>query len=149
MPQMSPLHFEIFEPILQAEGINIKVLKDSGNKVVNEGLKYVNNDACYPSMFVVGQFIDAVKSGKYDTEHLALLMSQTGGACRASNYVAFIRKALKDAGYGHIPVIGLSFQEIESHPGFKFTRKQIIRMGKKTCSSFTLCRFNFKINTSH
>ena len=131
MPQMSPLHFEIFEPILQAEGINIKVLKDSGNKVVNEGLKYVNNDACYPSMFVVGQFIDAVKSGKYDTEHLALLMSQTGGACRASNYVAFIRKALKDAGYGHIPVIGLSFQEIESHPGFKFTRKQIIRMGKK------------------
>ena len=131
MPQMSPLHFEIFEPILQAEGINIKVLKDSGNKVVNEGLKYVNNDACYPSMFVVGQFIDAVKSGKYDTEHLALLMSQTGGACRASNYVAFIRKALKDSGYGHIPVIGLSFQEIESHPGFKFTRKQIIRMGKK------------------
>lgn len=131
MPQMAPLHFQIFEPILRAEGINIEVLKDSGNKVVNEGLKYVNNDACYPSMFVVGQFIDAVKSGKYDTNHLALLMSQTGGACRASNYVAFIRKALKDSGYGYIPVIGLSFQEIESHPGFKFTKKQLTRMGKK------------------
>ncbi|WP_071027768.1 2-hydroxyacyl-CoA dehydratase [Peptoniphilus raoultii] len=131
MPQMAPLHFSIFESILQNEGINIKVLKDSGHKVVNEGLKYVNNDACYPSMFVVGQFIDAVKSGEYDVDHLALLMSQTGGACRASNYVAFIRKALKDAGYGKVPVIGISFQEIESHPGFKFSKTQMITLGRK------------------
>ncbi|MDU1043330.1 2-hydroxyacyl-CoA dehydratase [Peptoniphilus rhinitidis] len=131
MPQMAPLHFSVFEPIMRQEGINVEVLKDSGHKVVNEGLKYVNNDACYPSIFVVGQFIDAVKSGEYDTDHLALLMSQTGGACRASNYVGFIRKALKDAGYGHVPVIGLSFQQIEKHSGFEFEKKQLARMGKK------------------
>ncbi|NMW85906.1 2-hydroxyacyl-CoA dehydratase [Peptoniphilus sp. AGMB00490] len=131
MPQMAPLHFSIFEPILRHEGINIEVLEESGHKVVNEGLKYVNNDACYPSIFVVGQFIDAVKSGKYDTNRLALLMSQTGGACRASNYVGFIRKALKDAGYGHVPVIGLSFQQIEKHSGFEFDKKTMVRIGKK------------------
>ena len=131
MPQMSPLHFSIFEPILRHEGINIELLEDSGHKVVNEGLKYVNNDACYPSIFVVGQFIDAVKSGKYDTNRLALLMSQTGGACRASNYVGFIRKALKDAGYGHVPVIGLSFQGIEKHTGLEFDKKQLVRIGRK------------------
>lgn len=131
MPQMAPLHFSIFEPILRQEGINIEVLHDTGHKVVNEGLKYVNNDACYPSIFVVGQFIDAVKSGQYDTERLALLMSQTGGACRASNYVGFVRKALKDAGYGHVPVIGLSFQGIEEHPGFQFDKRQMVRIGRK------------------
>ncbi|MFR9277846.1 MAG: acyl-CoA dehydratase activase-related protein, partial [Peptoniphilus senegalensis] len=131
MPQMSPLHFSIFEPILRHEGINIELLEDSGHKVVNEGLKYVNNDACYPSIFVVGQFMDAVKSGKYDTNRLALLMSQTGGACRASNYVGFIRKALKDAGYGHVPVIGLSFQGIEKHTGLEFDKKQLVRIGRK------------------
>ncbi len=131
MPQMAPLHFSIFEPILRQEGINIEVLHDTGHKVVNEGLKYVNNDACYPSIFVVGQFIDAVKSGQYDTDRLALLMSQTGGACRASNYVGFVRKALKDAGYGHVPVIGLSFQGIEEHPGFQFDKRQMVRIGRK------------------
>ena len=131
MPQMAPLHFRIFEPILRQEGINIEVLHDTGHKVVNEGLKYVNNDACYPSIFVVGQFIDAVKSGQYDTDRLALLMSQTGGACRASNYVGFVRKALKDSGYGHVPVIGLSFQGIEEHPGFQFDKRQMVRIGRK------------------
>ncbi|MDO5715459.1 MAG: acyl-CoA dehydratase activase-related protein [Tissierellia bacterium] len=131
MPQMAPLHFSIFEPILRQEGINIEVLEDMGSKVVNEGLRYVNNDACYPSIFVVGQFIDALKSGRYDTDHLTLLMSQTGGACRASNYVGFIRKALKDAGYGHVPVMGLSFQQIESHPGFQFPKTQLARIGRK------------------
>lgn len=131
MPQMAPLHFQVMVPMLQHEGIQIEVLEDVSTKVVNEGLRYVNNDACYPSIFVVGQFIDALKSGKYDTEHLTLLMSQTGGACRASNYVGFIRKALKDAGFGHVPVIGLSFQQIESHPGFTFPKTQLVRMGRK------------------
>ncbi len=121
----------LMPPILRHEGINIELLEDSGHKVVNEGLKYVNNDACYPSIFVVGQFMDAVKSGKYDTNRLALLMSQTGGACRASNYVGFIRKALKDAGYGHVPVIGLSFQGIEKHTGLEFDKKQLVRIGRK------------------
>lgn len=131
MPQMAPLHFKIMAPILQHEGIHIEVLEDVSHKVVNEGLRYVNNDACYPSIFVVGQFIDALKSGKYDTDHLTLLMSQTGGACRASNYVGFIRKALKDAGFGHVPVIGLSFQQIESHPGFTFPKTQLVQIGRK------------------
>ncbi|MDO5725035.1 MAG: acyl-CoA dehydratase activase-related protein [Tissierellia bacterium] len=124
MPQMAPIHFEIFQGVMESEGYKIEVLQDVSHDVINEGLKYVNNDACYPSMFVVGQFIDAIKSGKYDNDKICLLMSQTGGACRASNYVGFIRRALKDAGYGHIPVLALSFQGIEQHPGFQMTFKQ-------------------------
>ncbi|MDO5712940.1 MAG: acyl-CoA dehydratase activase-related protein [Tissierellia bacterium] len=117
LPQMSPIHFSLIEPILSRAGFNVKVLEKLTGKVVNEGLKYVNNDACYPSIFVVGQFIEAIKSGRYDTDNLTLIISQTGGACRASNYVAFIRKALKDAGYENIPVLALSAQGIEKHPG--------------------------------
>lgn len=132
MPQMAPIHFEILQEALQSEGMNVEVLESTNTHVVNEGLKYVNNDACYPSIFVVGQFIDAVKSGKYDTDNLTLVMSQTGGACRASNYVGFIRKALKEAGYGHIPVIGASFQGIEKHPGFEFGLFQLKDLLRKS-----------------
>ena len=117
LPQMAPIHFEILQEGLKTVGLNVEILESTNSKVINEGLKYVNNDACYPSMFVVGQFVDAVKSGKYDTDKVALLMAQTGGACRASNYVGFIRKAMKEAGFEHIPVIGLSFQGIEVHSG--------------------------------
>lgn len=131
IPQMAPLHFKILEPMLRGEGFNVEVLPNLSAHVVDEGLKYVNNDACYPSIFVVGQFMEAVKSGRYDTDRLTLLMSQTGGACRASNYVGFIRRALADAGYGHIPVLGASFQGIERHPGFTFGKRQLARIGKK------------------
>lgn len=131
MPQMSPIHFSIFKYAIRSENYNLEVLENLSPKVVNEGLKYVNNDACYPSMFVVGQFMDAIKSGKYDNDNLTLVISQTGGACRASNYVAFIRKALKDAGYGHIPVLALSFQGIEKHPGLKLNPSTMIRLGRK------------------
>ena len=131
IPQMAPIHFRLLEPMLRGEGFNVEVLPDLSTHVVDKGLQYVNNDACYPSIFVVGQFMEAVKSGRYDTDHLTLLMTQTGGACRASNYVGFIRKALKDAGYGHIPVLGLSLQGIELHPGIDLTRTQIARIGKK------------------
>lgn len=131
IPQMAPIHFSLLAPMLKSEGFNVEVLPDLSNHVVDEGLKYVNNDACYPSIFVVGQFMEAVKSGRYDTDNLTLLMSQTGGACRASNYVGFIRKALKDAGYGHIPVLGASFQGIERHPGFQLSKRQMVRLGKK------------------
>ncbi len=131
MPQMAPIHFEILKPVMETLGYNIEVLERIDPHVVNEGLKYVNNDACYPSIFVVGQFIDAVKSGKYDTDNLTLLISQTGGACRASNYVGFIRKALKDAGYGHIPVLALSFQGIEQHPGFQLNFKNMASLMPK------------------
>ncbi|MDO5302147.1 MAG: acyl-CoA dehydratase activase-related protein [Tissierellia bacterium] len=132
MPQMAPDHFDILVPILQREGLNLEVLPDVSGKVVDEGLKYVNNDACYPSIFVVGQFIEAIKSGRYNPHEVTLLMSQTGGACRASNYVGFIRKALKDAGYGYVPVLGASFQGIEEHPGFQFSKRQMLRMGKRS-----------------
>ena len=131
IPQMAPIHFRLLEPMLKSEGFNVEVLPDLSTHVVDKGLQYVNNDACYPSIFVVGQFMEAVKSGRYDTDNLTLLMSQTGGACRASNYVGFIRKALKDAGYGHIPVLGASLQGIERHPGFQMSKTQIVRLGKK------------------
>ena len=131
IPQMAPIHFSLLAPMLRSEGFNVEVLPDLSNHVVDEGLKYVNNDACYPSIFVVGQFMEAVKSRRYDTDNLTLLMSQTGGACRASNYVGFIRKALNDAGYGHIPVLGASFQGIERHPGFQLSKTQMVRLGKK------------------
>lgn len=131
LPQMAPLHFEIFKNALRGENFNIELLQDLSPKVVNEGLKYVNNDACYPSIFVVGQFIDALKSSKYDNDNITLIISQTGGACRASNYVAFIRKALKDAGFGHVPVLALSFQGIENHPGLDLNPSQLIRISRK------------------
>lgn len=135
MPQMAPIHLSILESMLREEGLNVEVLPDTGPEVVNMGLRYVNNDACYPSIFVVGQFLEAVKSGRYDTDNLTLLMTQTGGACRASNYVGFIRRALEDAGYGHVPVLAASFQGIESHPGFKFSMRQMARIGKKAVQS--------------
>ena len=131
MPQMSPIHFALISELLQDLGFNLQILDDLSPDVIQLGLKYVNNDACYPSMFVVGQFIEAVKSGKYDTDNLSLLITQTGGACRASNYVGLIRKALKDAGYGHVPVIALSFQGIEKHPGFDIPKSKIMELAKR------------------
>ncbi|MDY6066035.1 MAG: acyl-CoA dehydratase activase-related protein [Finegoldia sp.] len=121
-PQMAREHFQILETLLKANGYNIDFLDKVDSKVIDKGLKYVNNDSCYPSITVVGQFMEAVESGKYDTDKLALLMTQTGGACRASNYVGYIRKGLKDAGYPNIPVIALSVQGIESHGGFDLVK---------------------------
>ena len=130
LPQMAPIHFELFKEVLNDMGFKTEVLEDLDTNVVNEGLKYVNNDACYPSIFVVGQFIDALKSGKYDLDNTTLLITQTGGACRASNYVGFIRKALKDSGYGNVGVLPLSFQGIETHEGFSFTKRETIHLIK-------------------
>lgn len=121
VPQMSPIHFEFLEPALRACGYNVKVLEQGGMDDVNIGLKYVNNDACYPSLIVIGQLMNALLSGKYDTDKIALVISQTGGGCRATNYISFIRRALEKAGYGHIPVVGLSAQGIEKNSGFSFT----------------------------
>lgn len=94
-PQMSPMHFEILEPAFRASGYKVEILPNDNKQAVNMGLKYVNNDACYPSLIVVGQIMDAILSGKYDTDHLAVIITQTGGGCRASNYIGFIRRALK------------------------------------------------------
>ena len=103
-------------------------MKNDNKTAVNVGLKYVNNDACYPSLMVVGQIMEAVLSGKYDTDKLAVIMTQTGGGCRASNYVGFIRRALEKAGYPHIPVISLNLSGLEGNPGFKLTLPLILKI---------------------
>ncbi|MGI5918598.1 MAG: acyl-CoA dehydratase activase-related protein [Christensenellales bacterium] len=126
-PQMSPIHFEFLQAAFETSGYRFKILPSVDHAAVEEGLKYVNNDACYPSILVTGQLIEAIKSGRYDTSKLACIITQTGGGCRASNYISFIRKALKDAGYGHIPVISLSAAGLEKHPGFKITPIMIRR----------------------
>lgn len=120
-PQMSPIHFQFLEEAFKSSGYNVVVLPSVDKNAVDEGLKYVNNDACYPSIIVVGQIIEAIKSGKYDTNKLSVMISQTGGGCRATNYIGFLRKALKDAGYGHIPVISLNALGMEKNPGFSIT----------------------------
>ncbi len=124
-PQMSPIHFNILQPALSHMGLKIVMLPDANKEVVDTGVKYVNNDACYPSMIVVGQMMHAIKSGNYDVNKLAVVMTQTGGGCRATNYVGFIRRALAKAGYPQIPVIALSVQGFEANSGFKPNIKTI------------------------
>lgn len=126
-PQMSPLHFELIEPAFCASGYKLEVLPNDNKCAVDVGLKYVNNDACYPSLMVVGQIMEAILSGKYDTDKLAVIISQTGGGCRASNYIGFIRRALKKAGYEHIPVISINLSGLEGNPGFKLTPALVLR----------------------
>ena len=120
-PQMAPIHFELLETAARSVGYNIELLRHCDQKTVDTGLKYVNNDACYPSILVTGQMIEALQSGKYDVNKTALIISQTGGGCRATNYIGFIRKALKDAGFENVPVISLNFVGMEKMPGFKLT----------------------------
>lgn len=126
-PQMSPIHFDLIEPAFQKAGYKIEVLKNDNKDAINVGLKYVNNDACYPSLLVVGQLMEAILSGSYDTDKLAVIITQTGGGCRATNYIGFIRRALKKAGYEHIPVISLNLSGLESNPGFKITPALVIK----------------------
>ena len=120
-PQMSPIHFDLLEPIFHKHGYNIVLLDNDNREAIDTGLKFVNNDACFPSITVVGQIMQAVLSGKYDTDRLAVIMTQTGGCCRASNYVAFIRRALEKAGLSHIPVISLNANGMEKNEGLKLT----------------------------
>ena len=120
-PQMAPIHFELLETAVQASGYHLELLRECTPKTVETGLKYVNNDACYPSILVTGQMIEALQSGKYDINKTALIMSQTGGGCRATNYIGFIRKALKDAGFANVPVISFNVVGMEKMPGFKIT----------------------------
>ena len=127
-PQMSPFHFGILEAAFNASGYNLEVLPNDNKHAVDVGLKYVNNDACYPSLMVVGQIMDALLSGKYDLNKTAVIMSQTGGGCRASNYIAFIRRALKKAGMEQVPVISINLSGLENNPGFKLTLPLIKRI---------------------
>jgi len=130
VPQMAPIHFELLEAVLKSEGYKVKLLRDCTTNTVETGLKYVNNDACYPSILTVGQLIESLESGEYDTNKVALMMSQTGGGCRATNYIGFIRKALKDAGYPNVPVISFNMAGLEKNSGFKINLKLLVKLIK-------------------
>lgn len=127
-PQMSPIHFSLLESAFNSCGYHLEVLANDNKEAVDVGLKYVNNDACYPSLMVVGQIMQALLSGKYDLNKVAIIMSQTGGGCRASNYIAFIRRALEKADMSHIPVISINLSGLESNPGFKITPQLALRL---------------------
>ena len=126
-PQMSPIHFDILEPAFNACGYHFEVLSNDNRRAIDVGLKYVNNDACYPSLMVVGQIMDALLSGKYDLNKTAVIMTQTGGGCRATNYIGFIRRALEKAGMPQIPVISLNMGGIETNPGFELNAELLMR----------------------
>ena len=129
-PQMSPIHFDILEPVFQKHGYNMELLDNDNREAIDTGLQYVNNDACFPSITVVGQIMEAVLSGRYNTDKLAIIMTQTGGCCRASNYVGFIRRALDKVGLSHIPVISLNANGMEKNEGFKMSAGLILDAAK-------------------
>ena len=127
-PQMAPIHFDLLVEIFHRNGYNLELLPSVDHGAVDAGLKYVNNDICYPSILVTGQIMEAVMSGRYDTDKLAVIITQTGGGCRATNYISLIRKALASVGLSHIPVIALSFKDLgESNPGFKITPAMLLQ----------------------
>ncbi|MEN0616372.1 acyl-CoA dehydratase activase-related protein [Klebsiella indica] len=130
-PQMAPIHFDLIQAVFRAEGYRLQVLPTVTRSAIEQGLKYVNNDACYPCVLVTGQIVDALTSGQYDPDTSAAIITQTGGACRATNYIAFIRKALEDAGFPQVPVISLSAAGLEDNPGFRYS----LRMVKKAVMS--------------
>ena len=131
-PTMLPVHFVLMARVIEREGYKVEMLTTNHRNIVDEGLKYVHNDTCYPALLVIGQLIDAVKSGKYDPHKVALLITQTGGGCRASNYIHLLRKALQKAGLEYVPVISLNLSGLEKNPGFKLglgvLRKAIFAM---------------------
>ncbi len=125
VPNMLPMQFRLMVSVLKTYGYNMELLDDTGADVAEIGLEYTHNDTCYPAILVVGQFIKALKSGKYDPKKTALMMSQTGGGCRASNYISLIRKALQKAGFGFVPVISFSVSGLEKHSGFRLNLKKL------------------------
>lgn len=128
IPNMAPIHFTLIKNVFINAGYKMELLTNSSRSVVDEGLKYVHNDTCYPALLVIGQFIDALNSGKYDVSRTALMITQTGGGCRASNYIHLLRKALVKAGYGFVPVISLNLSGLESSSGFHLTLAMIRKM---------------------
>ena len=121
VPTMLPMHFELIISVMRTYGYTMELLRTSGPEIAETGLKYVHNDTCYPAILVIGQFLDALQSGKYDPRKVALILFQTGGGCRASNYIPLLRKALERAGYGYVPVISLSLAGLDKHPGFRLS----------------------------
>ena len=130
VPTMLPIHFALLKSMLGEFGYKIELLNSKGMEVAQTGLKYVHNDTCYPATLVIGQLMDAVLSGKYDTHKIALVISQTGGGCRASNYLFLLKKALKKAGLSYIPVLSFNFSGLDTQPGFRFTIPQFYNLAK-------------------
>ncbi|MEO1768153.1 2-hydroxyacyl-CoA dehydratase [Candidatus Enterococcus ferrettii] len=131
LPMLSPIHQSgLFDVALEASGYNVVCLPALDREAVNVGLKYVNNDACYPAIISIGQLVEALQSGEYDLNNVSVMMSQTGGGCRATNYIPLLRKALADAGFGHVPVVSVSLgnKGVESNPGFKYTLPMLKRI---------------------
>ena len=131
LPMMLPIHFSMLQCIFEQEGYHAELLTNTGRSVVDEGLKYVHNDTCYPALLVIGQFIDALKSGRYDINRVAVAITQTGGGCRASNYIHLLRKALVKAGFGQVPVLSLNLSGLELNSGFRITLR-MLRKGIST-----------------
>ena len=127
IPNMASIHFNLIKNVFTNHGYHVVLLENNGPNVVQEGLKYVHNDMCYPALLVIGQMIDALHSGQYDPDKTALVISQTGGGCRASNYIFLLRKALKHAGFGQIPVISLNLKGLERNSGFKLTVPMLLQ----------------------
>ena len=144
-PQMAPYHFELLESAFNYSGYKLVILKDYSKKVVDTGLKYVNNDACYPSILTIGQLMHALESGEYDLDSTALMITQTGGACRATNYISMIKKALIDGGYDNIPLLSLNFNGMEKQPGFKITPALAIRGFMAVIYGDVLCRCLYRV----
>ena len=146
IPNMLHMHFKLLAPILNTCGYRAELLENDDHTVVEAGLKYVHNDTCYPALLIIGQFISALQSGRYDVNKTALLLTQTGGGCRASNYIPLLRKALEKAGLSHVPVISISFTGIEKNPGFKITLRLVKQMlygvyfGDLLMNLFNQCR---------
>ena len=128
VPNMLPMHFTLIAKVFRNFGIRAELLQTQGQHIKDTGLKYVHNDTCYPAILVIGQFIDALQSGKYDPHKTALILFQTGGGCRASNYINLLRKALEKAGYPYVPVISMSLAGLEDHPGFHMGFKMVRRL---------------------
>ncbi len=128
IPSMAPYHFDFFIDILESEGYQAEILQNHNFDLINEGMKYSHNDICVPAMLVIGQFIDAIKSGGYDVRKIAVMISQTGGGCRASNYLSLIRKAFIKAGYEYIPIVSFNSVGLESNPGFNISNRMIFKL---------------------
>ena len=128
VPMMLPIHFSILKAIFQREGYHMEVLETQNSNIIQMGLKYCHNDICYPAQLTIGQLMDALQSGKYDVHKVAVMLSQTGGGCRASNYISLLRKALDRAGLDFVPAVSINFSGLEENPGFVITKKMVYEM---------------------
>lgn len=144
-PQMSPIHFELMREAFNSSGYNLEVMPAMDRESIDTGLKYVNNDACYPSLIVVGQLLNALNSGKYDINNVSVLISQTGGGCRATNYIAFIRRALEQANLSHVPVVSLSMSGLEKNPGMQYTPRFLNKLLQSVVYGDILMRVLYKV----